>query len=354
LGALRIMYIYDDSVRNKLHDLILENGISVLNDSDNLERLLSTIIDPSSREYTSIIYAIREGVVDDILVSKKLDTTSTLVPRLTSDHFDRSVLSIEAAQFAVESWAYALGVRSTSNTNPTVIQSPPSDIINGSLPKQSQPSFTQSTSFKLHQEHENNQPPGSSISLTDQYPRPINISKPLHNTGECPLCGNTKRMHKAMELYDQMVCPKCYYGFANRRQLAYFIDLMLLIILNILLGIILGIIEETNGYPKPDIDNMARVISWFLYVAFICKDCFYGQSIGKVLCGVKVINESTGQPGEIGASMMRNLILLVPLMPLVVGFQLPRGYRVGDGWAKTKVIWKKYADHPIFAIGQPS
>jgi hypothetical protein len=42
----------------------------------------------------------------------------------------------------------------------------------------------------------------------------------------CPLCGQTTHMHKAKPLYGHSVCKKCYYGFANRRQLAFFVDVM--------------------------------------------------------------------------------------------------------------------------------
>jgi hypothetical protein len=42
----------------------------------------------------------------------------------------------------------------------------------------------------------------------------------------CPLCGQIKRMHKAKPLYGQMVCQKSYYAFANRRQLAFVLDIV--------------------------------------------------------------------------------------------------------------------------------
>ena len=42
----------------------------------------------------------------------------------------------------------------------------------------------------------------------------------------CPLCGNAKHMKKSKPLYGHQVCKKCYYAFANRRQIAFVIDVL--------------------------------------------------------------------------------------------------------------------------------
>ena len=47
--------------------------------------------------------------------------------------------------------------------------------------------------------------------------------------------------------------------------------------------------------------------------------------------------------------LKRNLVLLVPLAPLVLVWIIGRGPRPGDGWAHTRVIWKRYADNPVFS-----
>ena len=41
---------------------------------------------------------------------------------------------------------------------------------------------------------------------------------------QCPLCGGAITQRKVLTLYGQEVCKKCYYGFANRRQLAFLVD----------------------------------------------------------------------------------------------------------------------------------
>ena len=83
-------------------------------------------------------------------------------------------------------------------------------------------------------------------------------------------------------------------------------------------------------------------------LAFFCKDGFQGRSPGRALCGVQVVDRHTHAPIGFLPSLKRNLILYVPLMPVVIAFRLLQGHRFGDGWANTTVVWKKYAAHPVF------
>ena len=78
---------------------------------------------------------------------------------------------------------------------------------------------------------------------------------------------------------------------------------------------------------------------------FFCKDSFRGHSPGKWVCGVRVVDRDRGEPIGLAGSFKRNLPLLIPL---VVAFLLQKGHRLGDGWAKSKVVWKRYANHPVF------
>jgi len=169
------------------------------------------------------------------------------------------------------------------------------------------------------------------------YPYPVQQPYPPQS---CPLCGNTKHMgRKAKLLYKQWVCKKCNSGFANRRQFAFFIDWLLLNAATVVLVLGAGIHNrlETN------------LIALIATLIFFFKDGFTGTSPGKALMGVQAINIQTGRPADFGASFMRNLPLLIPFMVIIVGFSLIKGQRIGDGWAKTRVIWKKYADRMPFA-----
>jgi uncharacterized RDD family membrane protein YckC len=71
-----------------------------------------------------------------------------------------------------------------------------------------------------------------------------------------------------------------------------------------------------------------------------------GQSVGKKAMKLVAVTRD-GEPltGKWEASIIRNLPLVIPIMPLVELFVLlsredkpGRGYRLGDEWAKTKVL----------------
>ncbi|MFB3851398.1 MAG: RDD family protein [Acidobacteriota bacterium] len=152
----------------------------------------------------------------------------------------------------------------------------------------------------------------------------------------CPLCGRDKHMKL---LYGHLVCRKCYYAFASRRQLAFAVDIILWVFC-------LGIISFLEGLSEETI----RVLVYLLFPIFCLKDGFSGFSPGKKMMGVQVVDEIIGKPVGFDPSFKRNLPLIIPLMPLIVAFELPKGKRIGDGWARTRVIWKKYKDKAPFAI----
>lgn len=186
-------------------------------------------------------------------------------------------------------------------------------------------------------------PPNSDsqhVSTSQGNPTPL---------GSCPLCGRVTGAEKRKVLYGNTVCRKCYHSFANRRQFAFLLDSVIWRVATYPLGFMLGTLMASSGASMGDIESMSIVCQWALAAAFLCKDCLLGQSPGKAICGVKVIEQGTGSPGGIGASFKRNLPLVIPFMPLIVAFQLCKGHRTGDDWSNTKVIWKKYADHPLFA-----
>lgn len=178
----------------------------------------------------------------------------------------------------------------------------------------------------------------------------------MSTTLACPLCGSDKRMKKPKKLYGHDVCKKCVGKFANRRQFAYVIDLLLAYILQIAVGIVIGFILAMSGLLESKtvvgVANLLLIV--FFSVAFLAKDGFSGYSPGKALFGVRTINSETGAPIGLGASIKRTLPLFIPFMVLVVGYQLLNGHRIGDGWSQSKVIWNKYLGNPVFATALPN
>lgn len=169
------------------------------------------------------------------------------------------------------------------------------------------------------------------------------------NQPTCPLCGGTKRMRRPLKLYGTPVCKKCYYRFASRRQFAFLIDWLLWLPISVGGGQAVDLGLSTAGMSATTRGGTAFALFWIvLPLIFFCKDGFGGHSPGKFLMGVKVIDRKSYEPIGVAASLKRNLPLLVPFMWLVVAYLLQDGRRLGDGWANSKVIWKKYAHHPVF------
>jgi uncharacterized RDD family membrane protein YckC len=165
----------------------------------------------------------------------------------------------------------------------------------------------------------------------------------------CPLCQRQEKPGRAKLLYGHPVCRKCYYAFANRRQLAFILDHVGWQILIAILFFGIGVaIALSGGAVTDEIGALMNILSWLLFLPFLFKDGFKGASPGKWLCGVQVLDTQTREPAGFGASFKRNLPLFIPFVPLIVAFQLLKGNRLGDKWANTFVVWKKYANTRVF------
>jgi uncharacterized RDD family membrane protein YckC len=172
----------------------------------------------------------------------------------------------------------------------------------------------------------------------------------------CPLCNSPLELSTKV-LYNFRVCEKCHQDFALRRVLANFLDQMLLSFAGFILGFVIiiaaaiigGVAGAATG--NEDFGGRLAVFVWvlmLLVVVFfaIAEDGFSGYSPMKYVMGLQVIDSTTGRPAGFLDAFKRNLALNIPFMPLYALFQLmgKDGIRVGDRWARTKVVWKKYAD----------
>lgn len=147
-----------------------------------------------------------------------------------------------------------------------------------------------------------------------------------------------------------MVCKKCNNKFANRRQIAYVIDAVIWRFVGYGIGMAFGafLINVTPGISQMQLYLSGLGLGYVLFLFFACKDGFGGKSPGKMVAGVHVVDESTLEPIGFTASFKRNLCLAIPFVVLVVLVQMSKGKRLGDRWANARVVWSKYASHPVF------
>lgn len=171
--------------------------------------------------------------------------------------------------------------------------------------------------------------------FADGEPRPV-----PDRDGPCPLCGDTSKMGpRARVLYEYWICRRCSNAMINRRQFAWLLDLVPVWGLMFVLAFTAGAVGAAGG---ADVGPVLAVLPWLGYVVWLFKDGFDGQSPGKRLLGLQVVDIDTGQGAGLLASFKRNLPMLIPFAPLVAALQLSRGTRLGDGWANTRVVWKKH------------
>lgn len=172
----------------------------------------------------------------------------------------------------------------------------------------------------------------------------------------CGVCLRTlKDPPRAKLLYRVRVCNSCRNSLANRRQIAFLIDVILFYLMATFP------VEMINAivYPNSGSENffvfwfgfyspIAMFNVWVVYVLFFFKDGFSGMSPGKRLMGVQVVDADTLEPIGHKQSFMRNLVLYIPLAWLFIALTILKGRRAGDGWANTMVVVRKYAQRPAF------
>lgn len=170
----------------------------------------------------------------------------------------------------------------------------------------------------------------------------------------CPVCN--ERPISSKTLYGYAVCKKCVNRFANRRQIAYIVDSL---VLTIPVVVALLLLERTLVLSDAETFLVTLAFGIAVALVFTLRDGFGGRSPGKRLCGVQVVDAATNQPIGFGQSLKRNWWYLLGQIPIVgrlvaLGFtvtaviQMMRGPRIGDRFARTRVIWLRYADSPVF------
>ena len=101
----------NDLPRQKLRELILEHGRSLCDDPRRCEALLKDYCGAHKREVFVLVNSLKNGIANDLLKMQSNEVPETIVwSRTTQRLEDELAMNSEAAQWAVESWAIALGV----------------------------------------------------------------------------------------------------------------------------------------------------------------------------------------------------------------------------------------------------
>ena len=109
----------NDLVRPKLAEIVARHGKSVIDNPRRCEGILRDYIGANRREISVLTMALEEQVAADLLVVPAATPREVLFSRLARRLSDNLALSEDAAKWAVNSWAFALGVISADELNKT-------------------------------------------------------------------------------------------------------------------------------------------------------------------------------------------------------------------------------------------
>ena len=114
----------------------------------------------------------------------------------------------------------------------------------------------------------------------------------------------------------------------HRRLLAWIIDMLVLILYVIMAIKFLDWTERSNGVGLTWVFFMLLLLPFLTY-HLVCEITMNGQSIGKKITGIRVVNENGGQP-SIGQYVIRWLIRTSDYMVLIILLFAPLATRSGN------------------------
>ncbi len=108
----------NDLPRQKLRDLIIEYGRSLCDDPRRCEALLKDYCGQYKREIFVLVSALKNRVAEDLINASAGVPLALVVGRLIQRLEDELGLAENAARWAVESWALALGMPVVNTARP--------------------------------------------------------------------------------------------------------------------------------------------------------------------------------------------------------------------------------------------
>lgn len=100
----------NEQARQALRELVARHGASIVEDSRRVEGLMRDHFGEYRREVSALTAALEERVPQDLLAAPQGTPRAPLLARLTSRLTDTRALAEDAARWAVNSWAHALGL----------------------------------------------------------------------------------------------------------------------------------------------------------------------------------------------------------------------------------------------------
>jgi uncharacterized RDD family membrane protein YckC len=132
----------------------------------------------------------------------------------------------------------------------------------------------------------------------------------------------------------------------GRRVLATLVDGVVLGVIFALLSALFGSSSAQGGQVSAQLSGLPFLVYLVLVLAyFILMEGYFGQTVGKMLLGIKVVRENTGEIPGIGGAAIRTVLRLVDglffyLVAFISVLASARNQRLGDMAANTLVVRK--------------
>lgn len=113
-----------------------------------------------------------------------------------------------------------------------------------------------------------------------------------------------------------------------KRLIAFIIDILLIVI-------IMGALFVVTQPIKSSI--LLQILSSLMLTSLFCKDCINGQSVGKRIMKIQVVDENSNKEVSNIRYIVRNIFVIFWMIEVFVLF-ISREKRLGDYVVKTRVI----------------
>jgi uncharacterized RDD family membrane protein YckC len=132
----------------------------------------------------------------------------------------------------------------------------------------------------------------------------------------------------------------------GRRVLATIVDGIVLSVAFWVMSMLFGSASAEGGQVGASLSGLAALAFFILSVAyFIVLEGYLGQTLGKMLLGIKVVREDTGEVPGIKAATIRTVMRLIDglfayLVAFIAVLASQKNQRLGDMLANTLVVRK--------------
>jgi uncharacterized RDD family membrane protein YckC len=132
----------------------------------------------------------------------------------------------------------------------------------------------------------------------------------------------------------------------GRRVLATIVDGLVLGILFTVMSMLFGTSSAEGGAVSASLGGLGALVYFVIVVAYyVFLEGYLGQTVGKMLLGIKVVKEDNGEVPGLGAAAIRTVLRIIDgFFFYVVGFiavlATAKNQRLGDMAANTLVVRK--------------